>query len=215
MKYQAVIFDFDYTLGDGTEGIVASVNYGLEKLGHPLAARESIRKTVGLSLEDTYRTLTGDESEEQAKAFAGYFKEKADQVMVENTSMFPDTMDVLRELRNQGRKIGIVTTKYRYRMNAILENCQAQEYFDRIVGGEDVKHPKPDPEGIFMVLDAWNLPKEQVLYVGDSVVDAKTAEAAGIDFAGVTTGTTSRETLESYAHVGVYGNLEELRMVWK
>lgn len=31
MKYKAVIFDFDYTLGDCTEGIAASVNHGLKK----------------------------------------------------------------------------------------------------------------------------------------------------------------------------------------
>lgn len=215
MKYQAVIFDFDYTLGDGTEGIVASVNYGLAKLGAPLASREAIRKTIGLSLEETYRTLTGEESEQQAKAFAGYFKEKADLVMVENTSLFPGTVDVLRELRNQKVKIGIVTTKYHYRMDAILKSCQAQEYFDMIVGGEDVKHPKPDPEGIFMVLDTWKLSKEQVLYVGDSVVDGQAAEAAGVDFAGVATGTTSREALERYEHVGVYENLEELKGMLK
>ena len=34
MKYKAVIFDFDYTLGDCTEGIAASVNHGLKKLGY-------------------------------------------------------------------------------------------------------------------------------------------------------------------------------------
>lgn len=211
MKYQAVIFDFDYTLGDATEGIVASVNHGLGKLGYPLASREAIRRTVGLSLEDTYRTLTGDGSREQAKAFAGYFKEKADQVMVESTSLFSDTVDILQELRSRKMKIGIVTTKYHYRMDAILENCQAQVYFDRIVGGEDVKRPKPDPEGIFMVLDAWKLSKDQVLYVGDSVVDAETAEAAEVDFAGVTTGATKREALEQYPHIGVYENLETLK----
>ena len=33
MKYQAVVFDFDYTLGDSTEGILSSVRYGMERLG--------------------------------------------------------------------------------------------------------------------------------------------------------------------------------------
>lgn len=57
MKYNGLIFDFDYTLGDSTEGIFASVNYALERLGHPQADREAVRKTIGLHLEETYRVL--------------------------------------------------------------------------------------------------------------------------------------------------------------
>ena len=49
MKYKAVIFDFDYTLGDCTEGIAASVNHGLKKLGYEAGELEDIRKTIGLS----------------------------------------------------------------------------------------------------------------------------------------------------------------------
>ena len=63
---------------------------------------------------------------------------------------------------------------------------------DVIVGGEDVRQPKPDPQGIFQVLQIWDMSKEEVLYMGDSVVDAKTAQAAGVDFAGVTTGSLSQ-----------------------
>ena len=52
MKYKAVIFDFDYTLGDCTEGIAASVNHGLKKLGYEAGELEDIRKTIGLSLKE-------------------------------------------------------------------------------------------------------------------------------------------------------------------
>lgn len=213
MKYRAVIFDFDYTLGDSTEGIVKSVNYGLEKLGCSHCSRDAIRKTIGLSLKETYRMLTGDKSEEQGEHFAGYFVEMADKVMVEHTSLFPDTMDMLCWLKNQNLKIGIVTTKYHYRIDAILEKCQAAEYIDLIVGGEDVTCQKPHPEGILLALDSWNMSAEEILYVGDSQVDGKTAEAAGVDFAGVATGTTSEEKLRQYPSIGVYQSLGELQQV--
>lgn len=48
------------------------------------------------------------------------------------------------------------------------------------------------------------------IYIGDSYIDAKAAQNANIDFVGVTTGTTSRKNLESYPHVAVLDNLEEL-----
>ena len=50
--FRAIIFDFDYTLGDSTNGIVLSVNYAFEKLGFAAKDTESIRKTIGLSLTD-------------------------------------------------------------------------------------------------------------------------------------------------------------------
>ncbi len=217
MKYQAVIFDFDYTLGDSTEGIFSSVSFGLQKLGHNPKGRETVRKTIGLSLEETYRALTGDGSKGQAAKFAAYFREQADRVMTENTELFPDAMGLLQELKTCGIRAGIVTTKYHYRIDAILEKCHGTGYIGLIVGGEDVTVPKPDPEGLFLALGKWGLSREQALYVGDSVVDAKTAEAAGVDFAGVTTGTTTKEELEKYPCVGVYGSLQELKekLIWK
>lgn len=211
MKYQALVFDFDYTLGDSTEGILSSVRYGMERLGHGPMEREAVRRTIGLSLEETYRALTGDSSEGQAEKFAAYFREQADKVMVENTELFKDTMDLLRALRKRGIRAGIVTTKYHYRIDAILGKCNAAEYIDLIVGGEDVSAPKPDPEGLLLALSKWGIPRAQALYVGDSIVDAKTAEAAGVDFAGVTTGTATEEELREYPCVGVYGSLRELQ----
>ena len=48
MKYKAVIFDFDYTLGDCTEGIAASVNHGLKKMGYEAGELERIRRLLQL-----------------------------------------------------------------------------------------------------------------------------------------------------------------------
>lgn len=210
MKYKGLVFDFDYTLGDSTEGIVISVNYALERLGYAAAEREAVRKTIGLHLEETYRVLTQDEREEQAAEFARLFVEKADQVMTEFTQLFQGVPERLEKWKQQDYKIGIVTTKYHYRIDEILKKYQAGHLVDLIIGGDDVKRPKPDPEGVLQVLDAWHMDKTEILYVGDSLVDAKTAKNAGVDFAGVTTGATSKEELENYPGFGVFPGLMEL-----
>ena len=210
MKYKGIIFDFDYTLGDSTEGIVTCVNTALRRLGYDLADREEIRKTIGLDLQQTYLVLTKDANQEQAEKFSRYFREKADQIMTENTSLFPGVLELLQKWRRQGMCLAIVTTKYHYRIEAILEKYQASGLFDIIIGGEDVKRPKPDPQGVLQVLGDWQLPKGKALYVGDSLVDARTAQAAGVDFAGVTTGTTSRTELQAYPNVVVAQGLDEL-----
>lgn len=217
MRYKGLVFDFDYTLGDSTDGIVASVNYALEKLGYDRAEREEIRKTIGLHLEETYRVLAAAQGKgikpgEDAE-FARLFVEKADEVMTENTVFFPGALKLIREWKNMGYRLGIVTTKYHYRIEAILQKYHSLYLFDLIVGGEEVKHPKPDPEGIFHILQNFELSREQILYVGDSLVDAKTAQAAGVSFAGVTTGTTKKEELESYPNVGIFLDLQTLNEI--
>lgn len=214
MKYKGLLFDFDYTLGDSTEGIVLCANYAMECLGYQPADRETIRRTIGLHLQEVYHVLVkaqGLEGKEtQENEFARLFMERADQVMTEKSSFYPGVLTCIRQWKEQGYKLGVVTTKYRHRIEGILAKYQEIELFDIIIGGDSVKHPKPDPEGLLQVLEIWDMSKEEVLYVGDSLVDARTAQAAGVDFAGVTTGTTAKEALEQYPNIGVFAKVETL-----
>lgn len=201
--YKAVIFDFDYTLGDSTNGIVLSINHALEKLGFRAQDTKSIQRTIGLSLKDTLFELTGIQDEETVQKFTQYFKEKADLVMVDNTRLYEGVLTMLKKLRDDKILLGIVTTKYHYRIEQILERNDARNVIDVIIGGDDVKNEKPDPEGLLAAIQKLNVSKNQVLYVGDSIVDAKTAQSAGVDFVAVLTGTTEREEFLNYAHVAV------------
>lgn len=188
--YSAVIFDFDYTLGDTTNGIVQSANYALKTLGHAEKSVDEIKRTIGLSLKDTFAALTDSRDEEQSERFTALFREKADEVMTDSAALYDRVPDILREL-HKTHKIGIVTTKFHYRIEAILKKFGVCELVDVIIGGEDVSREKPDPEGLLKAVDALGARKSETLYVGDSLVDARTAMDAGVGFAAVTTGTTS------------------------
>ena len=195
MKYRAVLFDFDYTLGDTTEGIVLSANAALKRMGLQEQPEEVIRRTIGLSLRDTYRALTGDGNPEAAESFAAFFRERADQVMAESAVLYPFVPHLLQTLRAQGIRTGIVTTKFRYRILQILGKYGLTDSVDCIVGAEDVKEEKPAPDGILTAIKKLGVKKEETLYVGDSAVDAAAAGRADVDFAGVLSGTTSEEAL--------------------
>ena len=58
-RYHAVLFDFDYTLGDTERGIVASTRYALEQMDLPQPPEEAIRRTIGLTMERSFTALTG------------------------------------------------------------------------------------------------------------------------------------------------------------
>ena len=208
--YSAVVFDFDYTLGDSTNGIVLSINYALSKLGYGEKETETIRKTIGLSLKDTFKVLTGKEDENEIQAFSKCFKEKADMVMVDNTRIYHGVLESLQSLKVRGYTIGIVTTKYHYRIEQILERYNATKLIDLIVGAEDVKIEKPNPEGLLWVVDRLGLDKKQVLYAGDSIVDVQTAQNAGVDFAGVLTGTTKKEDFLEYNNIFIGNDVNDV-----
>ena len=205
--YKAVIFDFDYTLGDSSKGIELSTNYAIEKLGYEQESQEEIRKTIGLSTKDTFYALTGETDPERAALFAKYFKEKADVIMVDHTSLYQATQEVLKKLRSSEIKVGIVTTKFHYRIDQILSRFSMNDAIDLIVGCEDVKIEKPNPEGLLWAIGQLNMDKAEVLYVGDSWVDAQTAQNAGVNFAAVLTGANTKEDFENYPHVCIAEDL--------
>jgi phosphoglycolate phosphatase len=210
MKYSTVIFDFDYTLADATNGIVASFNHAFTRLDIPECDRESIKKTVGLPLEKAFIQLTNNKNEVLINRFKILFREKADEVMSRSTVLYDGTASTLARLKENGFNTGIVTTKYRFRIVETLKMHGILDLVDFIVGGEDVKEPKPSPEGLLLAINRFNAQKNSVLYIGDSLVDAEAALEANVDFVAVITGTTKEDEFSQYPRVKILKNLSEL-----
>ena len=72
-------------------------------------------------------------------------------------------------------------------------------------------HSKPNPEGLGLALEKLGLSSEQVLFCGDTVIDAATAQAGGCDFCAVLNGTTPRAAFRDYPHVHIAEDLAELQ----
>ncbi len=208
--YSVYLFDFDYTLGDATNGIVASVNFALSHMNFHTFPTEDIRRTIGMSLPETFTHLTKDDDIEKQQQFVKLFKEKADEIMIDNTELFPGTIKVLSYLKSKGIKTGIVTTKYHYRINQILNKFDINNLIDITIGGEDVKNAKPDPEALLTAIEKLNAHTDNVLYIGDSIIDAKTAQGANVDFIAVTTGTTQKDEFLQFPCIAVVSSLSQL-----
>ena len=130
--------------------------------------------------------------------------------MTVNTVLFLETKSVLAALKDSGARIGIISTKFRYRIKELLDQHFPEDFLDIIIGGEDVQTPKPSPEGLLLAIRQLHATKAETLYIGDSTVDAETAQKAGVDFAGITHGMTTAEELKKYPHKKIMSSLEEL-----
>jgi len=210
MQKNTLLFDFDLTLADSSQGIYKCINYALNKMYINALEYERIKRTIGLSLSDTFMQLTKDTSKERAMQFTSYFVEKADEIMNDNTVIYPVVFELMPMIREMGFKTGIVSTKYGYRIEGVLRRDKLAPFFDTVVGGDAVTHHKPNPEGLLLALSRLGAQKQNVLYIGDALVDAEAARQAGIDFLAVLTGTVSRETFEVENFLHSIGNLNQL-----
>ena len=210
MSYTTYLFDFDYTLADSSRGIVTCFRNVLNQHGYTDVTDEDIKRTIGKTLEESFSILTGVTDEDQLAGFKSEYRKEADTHMTINTVLFLETKSVLLALKDAGAFIGIISTKYRYRIKEMLDQHFPGSFFNIIIGGEDVQTAKPSPEGLLLAIKQLHVTKAETLYIGDSTVDAATAKAAGVDFAGVTHGVTSAEELGKYPHWKIMNSLEEL-----
>jgi phosphoglycolate phosphatase len=207
---QTIVFDFDYTLADSSQGIVECVNYALRQLGLPEVSQDRICAMIGLSLPATLTQLAGQAHLSRTEDFVRLFIQRADEVMVNRTAVLEGVSETLRTLKSEGFSTGIVSTKFRHRIESVLSRERLLTWFDTIVGGEDVRAHKPDPEGLLTAIGQLKSQPANCLYVGDSVTDAETAERAGVSFVAVLSGVTPREEFIRYRVVRILRRISEL-----
>lgn len=210
MGYTTYLFDFDYTLADSSRGIVTCFRNVLTHHEYMEVTDEEIKRTIGKTLQDSFSILTGVTDEEVLEDFRKEYVKEADEHMTVNTVLFLETKSVLIALKDAGARIGIISTKYRFRIKELLDQHFPTNFMDIIVGGEDVKNAKPSPEGLLLAIKQLHATKAETLYIGDSTIDAETAQAASVAFAGVTHGVTTVQELSSYPHWKIMSTLEEL-----
>ena len=212
---QTILFDFDYTLADSSTGVIACTNFALAALGLPAAPPDVIRQTIGLSLEDAFAHIAGAGMPEARFATASedfdrLFIRRADAIMADHTAVFPFVAKALHNLKRRGFALGIVSAKFRYRIEHVLEREDLRGEFDVIVGREDVTAAKPNPEGLFTAMSALGSTPSTTCYVGDSVTDAKTAFRANTAFIAVLSGVTEQAAFNEHGCRAVVSSVAAL-----
>ena len=148
MNYTTYLFDFDYTLADSSRGIVTCFRNVLTRHGYTEVTDDDIKRTIGKTLEDSFSILTGVTDAGQLAGFKAEYRKEADTHMTVNTVLFLETKSVLTALKDSGARIGIISTKYRFRIKELLDQHFPEDFMDIIVGGVDVKAAKPSPQGL-------------------------------------------------------------------
>jgi len=120
----------------------------------------------------------------------------------------------LRRLAKKA-ELGIFTGRVWKELNYTLDACKTREYFRRIMTSDDVKKPKPDPEGLLAILNGR--PTESALYVGDNVDDALAAQSAKVPFLGILprTGHERRHRAKRLKELGALAIIHDVNEIEK
>ena len=101
---------------------------------------------------------------------------------------FPGVHDLLERLRDEGRRLGIVTVKGRKTVQLSFDRLGIGEFFDAVVTTDDTEHHKPHPEPVLLALQVLGAHPAAAAFVGDSPFDVQAGKAAGVFTVGVSWG---------------------------
>jgi len=190
---EAVIFDVDGTLVDTSDYITHAYQHALEQHGLPYRTREEIASQIGKKLEDCYAFLAPGAQHELLIATHRAFQ-------AENISLvkpFNYTEQLLEGLSSRGIHKALFTSRKNVGPSLEVAGVNPEE-FDIIIDGAMVTKGKPDPEGLYTILNYLDKRASSVMMVGDAAVDILAGKNAGVaTTVGVTHGFGTREELES------------------
>ena len=119
--------------------------------------------------------------------------------------------DVLTTLKEEGRRLGIVTAKRRVTVDIAFRYLPLEAFFEIVVGSDDTERHKPDPEPLLYALEQLDADPGDAAYVGDSPFDVRAAKAGGLHAIAVTWGGIHhRERLEAEEPDAIVADTEEL-----
>lgn len=193
---KAVIFDLDGTLLNTLEGLKNSTNFALREFGYSEHPIENIRKFVGNGVAKLIeRALPDGTANPDYEKCLKTFKEHYSKTMESATRPYDGVVELLKELKSRDMKIAVLSNKFD---TAVKTLCD--KYFSGLIdiaAGESLTTPpKPNPQGTNTIIKSFSLKPEEVIFVGDSEVDAQTAKNAGLKCVGVLWGFRSEETLK-------------------
>ncbi len=177
----AIVFDLDGTLIDSAPDIRGVANAVLQERGlEPITmaeTRDFIGNGAGVFVQkmSALRGIPEADRDQVLKMFMDRYEDA-----VTLTEPYPNVPETLGVLRDAGHRLGICTNKPIAPTKAVLAHLKLDQFFDTVWGGDSLSVRKPDPAPLFAAFAA--LESDTRFYVGDSDVDAETAQRAEISF---------------------------------
>jgi pyrophosphatase PpaX len=208
MRFPVVLLDLDGTVVDSGPIILASMRHATSTvLKREIPDHELMASVGGPGLEAQMRSFGPEHVEELVRVYREH-----NEPLHEELEAFAGMAELLVRLKNEGRKLGIVSAKRRTTVELAFARVPVGHLLDVVVGGDETARQKPDPEPLLLALERLEAQPSDAAYVGDSPYDMLAARAAGVFAVGVSWGGIHEHTALADADVVVH-SAEELLAV--
>ncbi len=196
---RAILFDLDGTLADTVPLIARHISDTLNAHGIACTPRD-VYPLIGRPIVDAMHELHefAADGERMQAVIVEYRAALHEAVNAAGTDLvLPGVRAMLRELRDAGYGVGVVTAKGGPQAEHLLTSTELRDLIDVLVSTDDVDRGKPAPDSALLGLERLGAVAAETWYVGDAMSDMEMALAAGMRAMGITTGAASREELAS------------------
>jgi phosphoglycolate phosphatase len=195
--FDVVAFDLDGTLADTSPDIAAALNLMLGDLGRRALEPGHIRTLIGDGAKSLIRkalSATGEASDALVEQGYPIYLERYGANVCDATVGYPGVERALDGLAARGARLALCTNKPEVLTRALLDALGWSTRFAVLVGGDSLPWRKPDPRPLLETRDRAG--GGRMAFVGDSIIDAETARAAGVLFVAVSFGFSDRPAAE-------------------
>jgi phosphoglycolate phosphatase len=198
LKHTAVLFDLDGTLLNTLQDLADAVNHGLAALRLPQHSTEAFKLLVGEGRDVLVRkALPADHrDDETAKKLLDLVNVRYAVHWADNTVPYPGVPTMLDDLTAKGITIAVLSNKTDDLTNICVSKLLSRWHFAVVAGSKPEVPNKPDPTSAILLAKALNIKPAKFLYLGDSDIDMKTANAAGMYALGAGWGFRSKQELQ-------------------
>ncbi len=177
-ELKTFLFDLDGTLINSADDIAEAVNYTLKQLNREPLPKEKIVKYVGYGAKKLMEDVLNVEDEELIQKATYIFREFYLSNPCVYTTPYPYIEDLLKVLKENNKKVGVITNKYEEVSKRILDKLGLSKYIDIVVGGDTAGEKKPSAKPVNYALDGLNAKSEESILIGDSEVDIQAGKNA-------------------------------------
>ncbi|MBP1996671.1 HAD family hydrolase [Paenibacillus eucommiae] len=177
MPTELVLFDFDGTLADTLPASFSAFKTVFKKYDDQDVTSDELVAMFGPT-EDEIILNNFSNKEAVRRAVQEYYEMYS---QGHNQTIEINAIIVLLQfLKERGMKIGVITGKSTRAYQISAEALNLTSYFDYVVTGNDVVHPKPHPEGVLKAIDYFGIKADKTVFLGDSNADILAGKAAGV-----------------------------------
>lgn len=182
-----LLFDLDGTLLDTASDIARALNRTLEEYRIPVLSVSEVSRMIGrgspILIERAAaargRELNAADKTAMLQRFFWHYGE-LEESDESDAAPYPGAKDTLRDMKELGMAIAVVTNKHFRFANSLLHRLGLRRWVDVVIGGDTCERRKPDPQPLLYACESLGIPPDRSLMVGDSINDVKAARAAHI-----------------------------------